>query len=86
MENSNLKSKVKLKDFNSSIGLDRKANKLKETLWYLTKMFFFCQHSLILQGWNLSGLLGHLFLHADISHLIGNMYILWLFGRQGWFL
>lgn len=34
-------SQVKLKDFDTSIGLERKASKFKEILWYLTKMFFF---------------------------------------------
>ena len=36
-----LRSKVKLNEFDASIGLDRGAGKLKETAWYLCKMFFF---------------------------------------------
>lgn len=34
-------SKVRLGDFDASIGLDRGAGKLKEIIWYLFKMFFF---------------------------------------------
>lgn len=34
-------SKVRLNDFDASIGLDRKAGKLKEISWYFAKMFFF---------------------------------------------
>jgi putative colanic acid biosynthesis acetyltransferase WcaF len=36
-----MSSKVKLSDFNPSIGLNRGAGKFKEMLWYFTKMFFF---------------------------------------------
>ncbi|WP_300021517.1 colanic acid biosynthesis acetyltransferase WcaF [uncultured Maribacter sp.] len=35
------KSKVRLNEFNSAIGLNRGASKLKEMLWYLTKVLFF---------------------------------------------
>lgn len=34
-------SRVKLKAFNASIGLNREASKLKEASWYLIKVFFF---------------------------------------------
>ncbi|HOK95600.1 MAG TPA: rhomboid family intramembrane serine protease [Anaerohalosphaeraceae bacterium] len=34
-----------------------------------------------LNGWTLKGLFGHLWLHADILHLIGNMIFLWVFGN-----
>jgi len=34
-------SKVRLGDFNASIGLSRGAGKIKEIAWYFTKMFFF---------------------------------------------
>lgn len=34
-------SKVKLRDFNPSIGLDRGASRLKEISWYLVKIVFF---------------------------------------------
>lgn len=37
----NQASKVRLKDFNPAIGLDRQSSKLKEICWYLVKMFFF---------------------------------------------
>lgn len=36
-----MQSKVKLSEFDPSIGLDRGAGKVKEMLWYLTKIFFF---------------------------------------------
>jgi putative colanic acid biosynthesis acetyltransferase WcaF len=36
-----LHSKVKLRDFDPAIGLDRGAGKLKEASWYLVKIFFF---------------------------------------------
>ncbi len=35
------KSRVTLKDFNPRVGLDRGAHKVKESLWYLVKVFFF---------------------------------------------
>ncbi|MDP2525782.1 WcaF family extracellular polysaccharide biosynthesis acetyltransferase [Maribacter dokdonensis] len=35
------KSKVSLKNFDASIGLDRGASKIKEIIWYLFKTFFF---------------------------------------------
>lgn len=34
-------SRVSLKDFDSSKGLERGANKLKEALWYIVKIFLF---------------------------------------------
>jgi len=35
----------------------------------------------ILEGWSLQGLLGSMWLHADIFHLAGNMIFLWVFGN-----
>ena len=35
------KSKVSLKDFDATVGLDRGASKIKEVIWYLTKVCFF---------------------------------------------
>jgi len=35
------KTRVKLGDFDSSVGLDRGASKFKEAIWYLIKTFFF---------------------------------------------
>ncbi|MCR9292159.1 MAG: rhomboid family intramembrane serine protease [bacterium] len=32
-----------------------------------------------LANWNVTGLLTHMFLHADVIHLVGNMIILWAF-------
>jgi len=37
--------------------------------------------SLILDGFSLPGLFGHVLLHADLFHLIGNMIFLWVFGN-----
>lgn len=34
-----------------------------------------------LKGWEITGLLGHMWLHAGIFHLIGNLLFLWLFGN-----
>jgi len=39
--NRGISSKVRLNQFDSSLGLDRGAGKLKEVIWYLFKMFFF---------------------------------------------
>ena len=36
----------------------------------------------LLQEGQLAGLLTHMFLHASIFHLIGNMLILWVFGQS----
>lgn len=36
---------------------------------------------MILYRWNPAGFIGSLFLHADISHLLGNMLFLWVFGN-----
>src|ERR1700744_3034048 len=38
---STYESKVRLKDFDASKGLDRGAGKLKEICWYLVKVIFF---------------------------------------------
>lgn len=35
----------------------------------------------VLRGWNVSGLIGNIFLHGDIFHLLGNMLFLWIFGN-----
>lgn len=36
---------------------------------------------LALDGWSPIGLVGHVFLHADLFHLLGNMLFLWTFGN-----
>lgn len=36
---------------------------------------------MVADGWRLSGLIGHMFLHAGPMHLGGNMLFLWLFGN-----
>jgi len=36
---------------------------------------------LILNGFSPFGLFGHIFLHGDIIHLVGNMIFLWVFGN-----
>lgn len=38
-------------------------------------------NSLILNGFSLPGLFGHVLLHADPMHLAGNMLFLWVFGN-----
>lgn len=35
----------------------------------------------ILNGFSITGLFGHIFLHVDLLHLIGNMIFLWVFGN-----
>lgn len=35
----------------------------------------------ILHGWDVQGLLGHMWMHGGILHLAGNMLFLWLFGN-----
>lgn len=37
--------------------------------------------SLILSGWDPAGILGHMWLHVDPVHAIGNLLFLWLFGN-----
>lgn len=36
---------------------------------------------LVLHSWSPLGLIGHLFLHSSITHLVGNMIFLWVFGN-----
>ncbi len=36
---------------------------------------------LVLDGFTFPGLIGHVLLHADLLHLIGNMIFLWVFGN-----
>lgn len=36
---------------------------------------------MILDGWQPLGFIGHLFLHAGLFHLLGNMLYLWIFGN-----
>jgi len=35
----------------------------------------------VLQGWSLSGILGHMWLHINIYHLVMNLICLWVFGN-----
>lgn len=35
----------------------------------------------VLNGWNMKGIIGHLFLHGGILHLVGNMIFLYVFGN-----
>lgn len=37
--------------------------------------------TLILDGFSLPGLVGHVLLHADLIHPAGNMIFLWVFGN-----
>ena len=36
---------------------------------------------LVLAGWDPMGMLGHMFLHGGVMHLLGNMLFLWVFGN-----
>ncbi len=36
---------------------------------------------LLLDGWEFSGLLGYMWLHGGLFHLLGNMWFLWIFGN-----
>ena len=36
---------------------------------------------LVLDGWRPLGIIGHMWLHADLLHLTGNVWFLWLFGN-----
>ncbi|MBM4028365.1 MAG: rhomboid family intramembrane serine protease [Planctomycetes bacterium] len=36
---------------------------------------------LMLRGWSLRGLLGYMWLHAGLLHLLGNLLFLWIFGN-----
>ena len=35
----------------------------------------------VLNGWKITGLFGHMWLHGGLFHLIGNLIFLWLFGN-----
>jgi len=49
--------------------------KMKERDWvYPFEMY-------MLKGWGLRGMVGHMWLHGGIIHLIGNMLFLWIFGN-----
>ncbi len=37
--------------------------------------------AMVLNGWSFPGLISHVLLHADLTHLIGNMVFLWVFGN-----
>jgi len=37
---------------------------------------------LILEKWSFSAMLGHMWLHASLLHIICNLIVLWVFGRQ----
>ena len=36
---------------------------------------------LILQDWSITGIVGHLWLHTGLIHIISNLIVLWIFGR-----
>ncbi len=36
---------------------------------------------MMLNGWSLTGLFGHIWIHGDLMHLLGNMWFLWIFGN-----
>ena len=35
----------------------------------------------VLKGWNFKGMIGHMWLHGGILHIIGNLVFLWVFGN-----
>ncbi len=35
----------------------------------------------VLQDWSVAGMIGHVFLHGGLLHLLGNMLFLWAFGN-----
>lgn len=37
---------------------------------------------LILQDWSFTAIVGHLWLHAGLVHIISNLVVLWIFGRH----
>jgi membrane associated rhomboid family serine protease len=39
------------------------------------------KQTFVLRDWDISGLLGHMFLHGSFLHLFGNMLFLWIFGN-----
>ena len=39
------------------------------------------KQSLVLHDWEVSSLLGNIFLHGSFLHLLGNMLFLWIFGN-----
>ena len=39
------------------------------------------QEAFVLRDWEISGLLGNMFLHGGFMHLLGNMLFLWIFGN-----
>ncbi|SMF06279.1 Membrane associated serine protease, rhomboid family [Alteromonadaceae bacterium Bs31] len=43
--------------------------------------FELAKEIMVLDSWNLVGVFGYMFLHADFVHLAGNMYLLWVFGN-----
>ncbi len=41
----------------------------------------FRYEAMVADGWKFSGLFGHMFLHASVGHIFGNMLFLWVFGN-----
>lgn len=52
-----------------------------EFLFLTNTISFDHYEAMVLKGWNLEGLIGHMFIHAGLFHLIGNMIFLWVFGN-----
>jgi membrane associated rhomboid family serine protease len=50
--------------------------KVKQLTWLLELL-----NKLVLDGYSLEGLFGHMWLHGGIVHLAGNMLFLWIFGN-----
>lgn len=52
-----------------------------EFLFLTNTLSFDHFEAMVLRDWNIEGLIGNMFIHAGLYHLIGNMIFLWVFGN-----